>query len=357
MLDPSSSRFVRMIVEAGRKNIPLDVSLELTHHCNFRCQHCYIPDFSAPDQLSTERVLRLLDELVEMGTLYLTLTGGELFLRKDWYTIARRARELGFRLRLFSNASLIDEEIADRIVTLHCPVEISLYSVDEEVFERVTQRKGSFRKTIRGIELLREREVEVLLKVPMMTINYQGVEEVFDYARRIGAECRADSKIVGKKDGDVVTIGLRVSEEDLLPFYRGPHHTACSIPDEYSDDPEKEGPMCAAANRFCSITSSGDVMACTILPGSDGNIRERSFRDVWENSEWLNKIRAIRRKDIAVCNSCPKHSYCGRCHAQALVEDGDLMGPSSWACNHAETLERAFGKEPAPKAASAGRRD
>jgi len=95
----------RMLVEAGKRTIPLEVSLELTHHCNFRCQHCYIPDFSAPDLLSTDRILRLLEELAEMGTLYLTLTGGELFLRKDWYPIAARARQLGFSLRLFSNGS------------------------------------------------------------------------------------------------------------------------------------------------------------------------------------------------------------------------------------------------------------
>jgi radical SAM protein with 4Fe4S-binding SPASM domain len=328
-----------LIVEASKRTIPLEVALEITHHCNFRCQHCYIPDFAAPDLLTTERIFELLDELAEMGTLYLTLTGGEMFLRKDWYEIAWRARELGFSLRLFSNASTIDEHVADRIRTLHSAVEISLYSMDEEIFERITQKKGSFAKTIRGIELLRERDIDVLLKMPMMIHNTVGFEKVFEYAEKIGATARADARIVAKKNGDLVTLKLRAEPDALLPLYRS-GYTPCSVPQEYENDPRHEGPLCAAGTRYANIASSGEVRACNILPGDAGNVRERSFREVWEGSEWLKKIRAIRRRDLSVCNTCEKFSYCGRCHAVALVEDGNLLGPSKAACNHAETLER-----------------
>ena len=158
---------IKLLHEADRNAIPLEISIDLTHHCNFRCQHCYIPDFSAPDLLTTERVCSLLDELADMGTLYLTLTGGEMLLRKDWYEIASYARNLGFSLRLYSNGSTITPDIADKIKSLHAITEVSLYSMDEEIFEKITH-KGSFKKTIRGIELVREREIELLLKVPLM---------------------------------------------------------------------------------------------------------------------------------------------------------------------------------------------
>lgn len=141
----------QLVVEAARRSIPLDVSLELTHHCNFRCQHCYIPDFNLRDGLSTERVLHLLEELAECGTMFLTLTGGELFLRRDWASIARRARELGFSLRLFSNGALIDDAVADQIAPLHAMVEISLYAMDAAVFDELTARPGAFVRTIAGI--------------------------------------------------------------------------------------------------------------------------------------------------------------------------------------------------------------
>ncbi len=329
----------RLIAEAARKSIPLDVSIELTHHCNFRCQHCYIPDFHAPDLLSTVRVLTLLEELAEMGTLALTLTGGELFLRKDWLTIARRARQLGFALRLFSNGSLVDEAIADAIVPLHATVEISLYAMSRETFEKITCRPGSFDKTLRGVELLRARGVAVLLKTPLMIHNVAEIDAVHAYAREIGADFQASPTIMAKKDGDRSTIGLRVSHEQLAAYFGGPH-SGCHIPEEPSSDPRHDGPQCAAASRYCNITSSGDVMACNILPGSGGNLGERSFRDIWENSPWLKQVRGIRRRDLHTCKSCSHISYCGRCHAQALVEDGDLYGPSSHAQRQAELLEQ-----------------
>ncbi len=330
--------YQRWLVAAERRHVPVDVGLELTHHCNYRCQHCYIPNFQAPDMLTTERILRLLDELAEIGTLRIALTGGEMFLRRDWLPIARRARELGFELRLFSNASLITDAVADAIVPLHATVEISMYSMDEAVFERITQKPGSFARTIAGIEALRRRDVRVLLKMPLMIHNYTGVGAVYEYAASVGAECRSDHVINAKKDGDRSTIALRVPEKQLLPYYGGPY-SGCASPSECDPDSKGDGPLCAAGVRYANVTASGDVQACNILPGSAGNIRERSFREVWEGSPWLAKIRAIRRSDLPVCSTCPKISYCNRCHAQALVEDGDILGPSSWACNHAAALE------------------
>lgn len=341
----------RLVVQAARHNIPVDVSIELTHHCNFRCQHCYIPDFQAPDLLSTERLLSLLEELVDAGTLFLTLTGGELFLRPDWFTVARRARELGFALRLFSNGTLIDDAVADEIAALPAAVEISLYSMDEATFEEITQRRGSFHKTLRGIERLRERRVEVLLKTPMMTHNVGHLDAIAAYAECVGAGFQASPTIMARKDGDLTPLGVRVPQEELMPHFGGPH-LGCHVPPEAGqrntaeDAGEHEGPLCAAANRYCNITSSGDVMACNILPGSGGNVRERAFRDVWENSPWLNEVRSIRRSKLHTCKSCSRLSYCGRCHAQALAEDGDLYGPSSYAQERAEIFERVTGIVP-----------
>ncbi len=357
MTMPANQR--RLVVQAARHNIPVDVSIELTHHCNFRCQHCYIPDFCAPDRLSTERLFSLLEELVDAGTLFLTLTGGELFLRRDWLTVARRARELGFALRLFSNGTLIDDDVADQIAALPAAVEISLYSMDEATFEEITRRRGSLAKTLRGIELLRERNVEVLLKTPMMTHNYRHLDAIAAYAERVGAGFSASPTIMARKDGDLTPLRVRVPLEELMPHFGGPH-LGCHVPPEAGqrntaedDGKDHGGPLCAAANRYCNITSSGDVMACNILPGSGGNLRERTFRDVWENSPWLNQVRGIRRSDLHTCKSCSRLSYCGRCHAQALAEDGDLYGPSSYAQERAEIFERMSGKAP-PVAAPSG---
>lgn len=328
----------QLLINASQKSIPLEVSLELTHHCNFRCQHCYIPDFTVPNLVTTERYITLLDELAAMGTMFLTLTGGELFLRKDWLEIAQAARDRGFVLRLFSNGALISDQVADAMAALPAAAEISLYAMDAEVFDEITQRPGSFEKTMAGIRRLRERGIEILLKIPLMTLNVGQVDAVQAFAQEIGAGCLVSPTILAKKNGAKDTLPLRVPLKEL-PVAAGGPFSGCQVPVEHPLDPRIDGPQCAAASRYCNITASGDVMACNVLPGSDRNINEHSFVDIWQSSPWLKQIRAIRRKDLKTCRTCSRVSFCGRCHAQAMVEDGDLYGPSSYAQERADLWE------------------
>ena len=168
----------------------------------------------------------------------------------------------------------------------------------------------------------------------MMIHNHRDLDAICAYAERVGAGFQASPTIMAKKDGDLATLKLRVPQQQLIPHFGGPH-LGCMSPQAAA---QGDGPLCAAASRYCNITSSGDVMACNILPGSDANVRQRSFRDVWENSPWLKQVRAICRRDLHTCNSCSRLPYCGRCHAQALAEDGDLYGPSSYARRRALQL-------------------
>jgi AdoMet-dependent heme synthase len=337
------SHWNELFVRAARQAIPIEVMIELTHHCNFRCEHCYIPDFTAPDLLPTGRVLDLLEELAAMGTLVLALSGGELFLRRDWHAIASQARRLGFDLHLFTNGSRIGVVEAAAIAALDATVHVSFYSRDEARFDRFTAHAGSFREVVGGIERLLAAAVKTILKVPLMTWNLGEAKEISEWAAAIGAECRLSPFITAKKDGDTGPLALRVLHEELVRELGGPVLGCHDAGDRPERDPE--APLCAAASRYACITPAGDVMACNILPGADGNIRARSFRDVWESSAWLGRIRALRPRDLPVCSTCSRLSYCGRCTAQALVEDGDLVGPSRHAQQRADFIDaaRSFG--------------
>ena len=334
------SYFDALVREAARRSIPIDVSLELTDRCDHRCLHCYIPDSSGPDALPRSRILLLLTELAEVGTLFLCLTGGDLFLRRDWYPIAVRARELGFALRILSNGSRIDREIADQVASLAAAVEITVFSMNPQTFEAITRTPGSFDKTMRGIEMLSRRSVDLALKVPIMTLNADSWQGVETFAQSIGAACGSYPSIYPRRDGDPGPTALRVPSADLPECFR-------DLPSEnrYRRAIREDEPLCAAASRHCTITSCGDVMACGLLPGSGGNLRERGFRDIWENSPWLEQVRSIRKRDLHTCGSCERLSYCGRCHAQALVEDGDLYGPSVAAKDRADALDLIAGEE------------
>jgi radical SAM protein with 4Fe4S-binding SPASM domain len=322
-----------LLARATRDHVPLEVCLELTHRCTFRCRHCYIADFTAPDLLPTSRILSLLDELAEAGTLYLTLSGGEALTRRDWAVVARRARELGFYLIVLTNGYLVDEEAAEALAALSAKVEVSVYSLDDAVMDGITGRPGSARRARNAVSLLRGRGVEVEVKTPLMTLNGDAIPALAAWAEAAGATFRAFPVIVARRDGDPRPLTLRVQGEELREFLAGPHFECGES--SVAGEAQMEASLCAAGVRFCTITPAGDVLGCSILPGSAGNLRERSFREIWDRSPWLARLRALRAGDVAGCRGCAHQSTCSRCPAQALVETGDLLGPLPVACERA----------------------
>src|SRR2546427_250611 len=172
-------RFWLALREKGaQQRVPVRAMIELTYGCNLRCVHCYNPTHQAKDELSTVQITALIDQLAAVGCLELGLTGGEIFTRRDLFEIMAYAKGKGFAITLLTNATLITPERADRIQALHPrSVEISIYGATQETYEQVTRIPGSFQGFLTGVQLLRERTVPLLIKMPVMTLNQHEVEQ------------------------------------------------------------------------------------------------------------------------------------------------------------------------------------
>src|SRR5580704_4476639 len=95
-----------MTEKALARNIPISVQVDLTYRCNERCVHCYL-DHDDHGEMTTAEVIDVLAQLASAGTLFLTLSGGELLLRTDFFEVLSRARELQFDVKIKTNAILI----------------------------------------------------------------------------------------------------------------------------------------------------------------------------------------------------------------------------------------------------------
>jgi len=104
----------RLISRTVEKHRPLSVHFDLTYRCNERCVHCYL-DHDDHGELTTAECLKVLDDLARSGTLFLTFSGGEIFLRPDLYEILAAARRLHFDISLKTNALLVTPEHAARL--------------------------------------------------------------------------------------------------------------------------------------------------------------------------------------------------------------------------------------------------
>src|SRR5437879_3842629 len=145
--------------------VPMSALFELTFVCNHACSFCYNCP-TGQKEMTTQEVLDALQKLADFNILYLTLTGGEPLVRRDFFEIARRARELGFALRIYTNAYLIDEAMARKIRDIANPieVEISTHGGRPETHERLTCVPGSFKKVVDAVKHLRAQGIKVNLK-------------------------------------------------------------------------------------------------------------------------------------------------------------------------------------------------
>jgi radical SAM protein with 4Fe4S-binding SPASM domain len=350
---------------ADRAFIPLNALVELTGRCHMDCVHCYLDVKKPPKgELSTDEVIALFDELRKAGTLFLTLTGGEVFLRKDALVLLRAACERRFAVRLFTSGTLLGRAEVEEIARARpVAVEISVYGMRSSVHDEVTRRPGSLRKSLRAAVLLRQAGVPVVLKSPILENAGDGHFDLIDAAHRIGAGYRIDPSLMSRRDGGTEPPSHRPRVERVAALFRD-RRIAPDLPEGLPlPRPADEAP-CAIGRRVVRIGPTGDVFACTAFPISAGNVREQSFLQIWKHAPVLQRIRSITVGDLeGECKGCSRQGYCGRCSSQALLEHGNFKGPSVEACDRAEARELALGMSPPPGArrvaatAPLGRRD
>jgi len=318
----------RVLETTLTKFIPFNVIFEITYRCNLRCQHCYIPEVNRhKDELTTEEIESVIDQLAELGCLYLTLTGGEVLLRPDFFRIARYAKRLGFALRIFTNGTLVTPQIADKIAEIMpMTVDISIYGNKGGTHDQVTRAKGTWERSMNAVRMLRERGVRTVMKLPLMTLNVGEYKEVQQVAEEIGAECRMDPTIAAMDDHNTDTLPLRIDAKALYEVFSDRQ----LFPQEQPAG--AESPICEAGRNTIGISPTGEIYPCIQLQLSAGNIRDRSLKEIWENGPIMHQLRNLRVQDLKHCATCKLQKYCNRCPGLAHLEDGDWLGRSSRAC-------------------------
>ena len=140
MLTESLSPGQQRALRTGR---PYRVHFVLTHKCNLACEHCYQAEHDS-DDLPFDEVVRVLDELADLGVLFLTLGGGEPLARRDFWQIVEAARARQFAVDVYTNGTLIDAEVARRLKQAGIvKVEVSLHGGARETHDRFVRRKGA----------------------------------------------------------------------------------------------------------------------------------------------------------------------------------------------------------------------
>ena len=335
--------FTRLIAKSLAKNLPLNVHFDLTYRCNERCVHCYL-DHEDYGEVTTAEVLRVLEELAAAGTLFLTFSGGEIFLRQDFFVLLEAARRLHFDLNLKTNGLLVTKERASRLKQLGvAKIQISVYSADAAIHDAITKVPGSHARSLDAVRFLKSEGLSVKIACPLMKQNAGGHAAVMQLAEDLGVACVLDMTITPKMDGDRSLLTLRNHEAELLPILKDAKLNPLPEAHAAADGGCYDNIPCSAGHNSCYISPYGDVYPCVQMPLPTGNIRQARFTDVWYGSRDMQRVRAVRESTIKICTTCEIRQYCHRCPGIAYLEDGDLTGPSQRACELAEANARLAG--------------
>ena len=320
---------------ALRLGVPLSVQLDLTYRCNEQCVHCYL-DHDDHGEMTTTEIKHLLKEMAEAGVFILTLSGGEIFLRKDFFEILECARALTFCIKLKTNAVLIREAQAARLRDLGVEsIQVSIYSHRPEVHDAITKVPGSLRRSIKAIRFLRAQGLKVVVANVLMTQNMQDYQGVRALAEEIDARYTLDPTITPMMDGDRSILDLNAGESALRRLFRdetfvGNADEFCAAPPALDEDSMESLP-CSAGHTACYVSPYGEFYPCVQFPLSCGNVRQQRFIDIWRDSEQLKEVRSIRLRDLSSCSQCAHGSTCTRCPGLAFME-GNMRGPSTADC-------------------------
>ena len=328
-----------LLVEMNRKalelGVPISVHLDITYRCNERCVHCYL-DHDDHGEMTTTEIKDILGQFADAGVFFLTISGGEVLMRRDFFDIVEHARSLLLNVQIKTNGVMIHEKEAKRLRELGVEqIQISVYSHRPEVHDAITKLPGSLKRTLNAIRFLQSQGLKVTIANVLMKPNLSDSAGVMALAKELGASYTLDPTITPKMDGDRSILSLRAPASDIKqafvnPALVGDVEEFCAPPPP-ADDNIMEGYPCSAGHTGCYVTPYGDVFPCVQFPLPSGNLRTQTFLDIWRNSSQLKEVRSIRAKDLPTCSSCSHVGTCTRCPGLAYME-GNMRGPSTADC-------------------------
>jgi len=335
---------------ASQQRIPINGSIELTMRCNLRCAHCYVPlnqrMARGINELTLNEFKRIFSEIAEAGCLWLLFTGGEPLLRPDFTDIYMDAKARGFIISLFTNATMMNDTTADFLAEMRpFSIEVSIYGATEKTYEQVTGIPGSFRKCLRGVEMLLNRGLPVQLKSVLLTINRHERVEMEQLSKHYGLEFRYDPVISAALDGDLYPTKFRLSPEEIIEIEIQDEYRAAAWPKEFDAMHEQEINVpsmytCGAGRVSFHIDAFGKLSLCLSARQPSYDLRTGNFKTGWE--EFIPQVLDLEYPKGFECIGCELRTICAQCPAMGITEMGDPLRVVPFLCQLAKLRHKAF---------------
>jgi radical SAM protein with 4Fe4S-binding SPASM domain len=350
------------VTKPQRLASPFLVVWNYTDACNLRCKHCYQEAAKpAPDELSTEERLMVIDQLYEAGVASLAFSGGEPLMRSDFFNVAKQAADRGIYVSLATNGTMVTEQTAEKLKASGVRyVEVSLDGATPQTHD--TFRGAScFDRTVEGIRHLVRSGVYTCIATTATKHNIDEIPQIIELAKDLGVPRIIVFNFIPTGRGDEIrNLDLTPSERErlLIGLYtelvKGEVQTLSTAPQyarvclqqsivdhrdflapthfaavDFHGRSKRLGEFiggCGAGRLYCAIQPNGLVTPCVFMPIIVGDLRRQSLREIWFHSKVLDDLRD-RERLKGRCGRCQYKYICGGCRARAYAYHGDYLMP------------------------------
>ncbi|HBF42916.1 MAG TPA: heme b synthase [Desulfobacteraceae bacterium] len=328
------------------------VAWEVTRKCNLNCVHCRAGSDRGPypGELDTTKCLEILEQIRLVGRPIVILTGGEPVLRDGIFELAERGTQLGLRMVLATNGTLLTPAIVEKMKASGIKrVSISIDGADEQQHDRFRKVPGAFNKAMKGIQLLKDAGLEFQINTTVTRHNVHDIKKILDMTVRLGAVAQHIFLLVPTgRAREMINQEIDALEyEKLLHWFyemrdKVPIHLKATCAPHYyrilRQEAHKKGQKvdyktygldavtrgCLGGTSFCFISYDGIIQPCGYLELNSGDLKEASFDSIWENSEIFRKLRDFSSYK-GKCGRCEYIKFCGGCRARAYEATGDFL--------------------------------
>lgn len=365
---------------------PHIVAWESTVACNLACVHCRASAQTAPapDELTTQEVFGLIDQLAEFGRPIFVISGGEPLMRPDIYDIAAYGTRRGLRVAVSPNGTLLTAGAVGSLLAAGVKrISVSIDGSTATRHDAVRGVPGAFGAAMEGLGRCRKAGLGFQLNTTVMRQTRDDLAAIRDLAVRIGAEAWHVFMLVptgrGKIDDEVSPEEYEAILNEIYAMTRnspipirvtcGPHFQRIVARNRRSDGDQPNlvhpghggtakavttndaangrGPGhldrttrgCLAGDGYCFISYRGDVTPCGYLPVVAGNIRREPFREVYAGSALFRSLRDLEGYG-GKCGACEFLRVCGGCRARAYSLTGDYLAEEPYCVYQPRKLAR-----------------
>jgi radical SAM additional 4Fe4S-binding domain len=320
---------------------PTAIYFVTTYKCNLNCIYCYAdssPERSMNGDMDTEEAKDMIRQIKDLGTSTIIFTGGEAFIRKDIMELMNYSKEVGLRVNVISNGTLItSREKVNEIAKVVDLFTISFDSLDKEEHE-ANRGKDTWERARRAIDLLHEAGVRLKINQTVTKHNRNAIEPLLEFATQRSIRLNI-VPLAQLGRGDERMQGLSFAErrrisDRMLDMEMDAAHDDCHALNVKQFERRRH---CGHGTSEFSIDAKGNVFPCKLMHSPmfhAGSIREKSLREIWETSEVFERSRNRTVHTLPECSKCTFRESCGGgCRAFHWGATGDVDGTFSQDCS------------------------